>query len=81
MATITFNFDRIGRKHDVQPLVIPDVDLTDDRACDAMDAQVTKYIGKHLASRDFDWFWNTDETTFSIEYGRFGGGTVVVTDP
>ena len=71
MTTTTITFDRIGRNHSVPPLVIDG----DPDGQDVADA-VYKYARKFLMSSDYEVTANLQTGRVSIDYGRFGEGTI-----
>lgn len=71
MFTYTVTFDRVGRKHDVAPLVV--------EAADAFDLaeRIYGYVRPHLASRDVEVI-TPDEGTGYINCGFNNGGSFTV---
>jgi hypothetical protein len=70
-------FDRIGRQHSVAPMEFLAPAKTTDPAAVLAEA-VWRYAGKFLTSRDFEVIVNMATMYVSIEYGRFGSGTITV---
>jgi hypothetical protein len=68
----TIEFDRIGRNHNVGPLV---VEFDNDLAL--LDA-VHDYARHQLTSREFSVEIDLDGGDVSIEYGRYGTGKLVI---
>jgi hypothetical protein len=73
MSELVVTFERIGRRHDVEPLRLPG-HLDQDDVAEA----VWDYARRFLGSREFEVNVRMayGEGAVSIEYGRFGRGEI-----
>lgn len=72
--TYRVSFDRIGRRHDVEPLTVTVTSRPDDQA-DGLAEEVWRYARKFLASRDVEAQVYLDQNAVVIFAGFHVGGT------
>jgi hypothetical protein len=70
---VTFADNRIGRRHDVEPLRVPDIDLHTQAGVDKLTDAIYKLARRYLMSSGYtvDVF-SGDNATGYIDGGRFG---------
>ena len=71
MTDYVIEFERIGRRRDLEPLHVSAADADD------LAAQVFRHADRYLGSREFTVLVDLEQGTVSIGAGRFGRGSVV----
>jgi hypothetical protein len=75
--TYRVTFERIGRRHDVDPLTVTVTAAPDDQADELAEA-VYRYARRFLASRDVETQVDLDQKAVTIFAGFHLGGTGVL---
>jgi len=72
MPEFTVRFDRIGRNHNVKPLIV------EARNADDLENKILRYARKWLVSRDVDIEFDPDKNNGFIVCGFHDGGSFTV---
>ena len=75
MKTYRITFDRIGRNHNVAPMLAK---VDDAAPAEQLAAYIHKHARPHLRSRDFDVFVELDKGTGFIACGMHTGGEFTI---